>query len=109
MKNFLDNFAKLGLAQTQLLIRTASLDPASVVAAATQQPENVDIQIQCADIEISAGEVDSAFKRLLACVRSLSGDEQTKAKNHLLELFSLVDPADPRLVQARKALASALF
>jgi len=104
-----DNFAKLGLAQTQLLIRTASLDPASVVAAATQQPENVDIQIQCADIEISAGEVDSAFKRLLACVRSLSGDEQTKAKNHLLELFSLVDPADPRLVQARKALASALF
>lgn len=104
-----DNFAKLGLAQTQLLIRTASLDPASVLDVGAQQPENVEIQIQCADLEISAGDVDGAFNRLLVCVRSLSGDKQTKAKIHLLELFSLVDPADPRLVQARKALASALF
>jgi thioredoxin-like negative regulator of GroEL len=30
-------------------------------------------------------------------------------KDHLLNLFALVDPSDPRLVAARKELASALF
>jgi putative thioredoxin len=28
---------------------------------------------------------------------------------HLISLFNLVDPADPRLIKARAALASALF
>jgi putative thioredoxin len=56
-----------------------------------------------------AGEVDAAFTRLLKSVRNSSGEERNKAKIHLLELFSLVDPTDPRLVKARNALASALF
>ena len=30
-------------------------------------------------------------------------------KDRLLELFSLVDPADPRVVKARADLANALF
>ena len=38
-----------------------------------------------------------------------AGDEKKQAKEHLIILFNLVDPADPRLVQARKDLASALF
>lgn len=104
-----DPLAKIGLAQTQLLIRTASLDAKTVIAAASAQPNNVDIQIQSADLEISSGDVDGAFNRLLACVRALNGDDQSRVKNHLLELFSLVDPADPRLVKARSALANALF
>jgi len=31
------------------------------------------------------------------------------AKDHLLALFALVDPADPRLIKARSDLANALF
>ena len=32
-----------------------------------------------------------------------------KAKDHLLALFALVDPSDPRLIKARSDLANALF
>jgi len=104
-----DPYAKIGLAQTQLLIRTSNLDPAAVTRACELNPEKVELQIQCADCEMVAGDVDAAFTRLLQAVRTLSGDEKNRAKNHLLELFSLVDPSDPRLVKARSALASALF
>lgn len=104
-----DPYAKIGLAQTQLLIRTSTLDPVLVAKAATADPERIDLQIQCADCEMVAGDVDAAFSRLLQAVRISSGEEKNKAKNHLLELFSLVDPSDPRLVKARSALASALF
>ena len=61
------------------------------------------------DLEIANGRADQAFARLIKCVRTLSGDEKLKAKEHLVLLFSLVDPADPFLIQARKDLASALF
>lgn len=104
-----DSYAKIGLAQTQLLIRTSKLDPTQVAQGAEEDPKNVELQIQCSDCEMVAGDVDAAFARLLQLVRTLSGDEKNRAKNHLLSLFTLVDPLDPRLVKARSALASALF
>lgn len=104
-----DTYAKLGLSQTQLLMRTKGLDLTAVAKQASEEPNNLDIQIQCADCEMIAGKVEEAFSRLLQCVRASSGDDQARAKNHLLDLFLLVDPADARLVKARSALASALF
>jgi len=104
-----DAFAKLGLAQTQLLIRTKDLDLSVATTKASEEPNNLDAQIQAADCEMMAGKVEDAFNRLLQCVRTTSGDDQTRAKTHLLDLFQLVDPADARLVKARSALASALF
>lgn len=104
-----DTFAKLGLAQTQLLLRTQGLDLAAVTKKATDEPDNLEIQIQFADCEMIAGNVEGAFNRLLQCVRTSSGDDQARAKAHLLDLFLLIDPADARLVKARSELASALF
>lgn len=104
-----DNFTKLALAQTQLLIRTKDLDLAVVARQASEEPNNLSLQIQCADCEMIAGNVEAAFNRLLQCVRTFTDDEQGRAKAHLLDLFLLVDPADARLVKARSALASALF
>ena len=104
-----DNFARLGLAQTQLLIRTKGLDFAEVVRDATADPVNVEKQILGADCEMMAGDVEAAFNRLLQCVRTSGADDQARAKTHLLDLFLLVDPADARLVKARSALANALF
>jgi putative thioredoxin len=104
-----DHYAKLGLAQTQLLIRTKGQDLEAVAKQASAEPKNLDLQIRCADCEMMAGNVDGAFNRLLQCVRDFSGDDQARAKQHLLDLFLLVDPADARLVKARSALASALF
>jgi putative thioredoxin len=53
--------------------------------------------------------VQPAFDRLLHCVRNCSDDAKKQAKEHLLTLFALVDPADPRLIKARSDLANALF
>lgn len=104
-----DTYAKLGLAQTQLLLRTKGLDLAAIAKQASDEPNNLDLQIQCADAEMIAGKVEDAFNRLLQCVRTFGGDDQTRAKVRLLDLFLLVDPADARLVKARSELASALF
>jgi len=104
-----DSLAKLGLAQTELLIRTEKLEAKLVTALAASEPDNVKAQLDCADLEVISGDLDAAFNRLLDCVRRFSGTDRTAAKDHLLGLFQLVDPADPRLKVARTALASALF
>lgn len=104
-----DAMAKSGLAQMNLLKRTQGLNVHEVITKADSEPLNVAAQIVCSDVEITSGKIDSAFNRLLHCIRSLSGEEKTNAKDHLLMLFTLVDPADPRLIKARKDLASSLF
>jgi putative thioredoxin len=104
-----DAMAKNGLAQMQLLKRTHGVDAKSVIENANQHPLDVSAQINCADLEIANGQLEQAFGRLLNCVRNLSDDQRKAAKEHLVNLFSLVDPSDPRLIQARKDLASALF
>jgi len=101
--------AKLGLAQTQLLIRTQLQDLNTVIAQSKAAPADIELQIKAADVEIVNGDVEAAFTRLLTAIKVSSGDDRTKLKNHLLELFALVDPSDPRLTAARKELASALF
>ena len=104
-----ENLAKLGLAQTQLLIRTEGLELSAVLDESTKSPSDIALQLKAADVEIVNGGVEAAFTRLLHAVRATSGDDRSKVKDHLLNLFALVDPSDPRLVAARKELASALF
>lgn len=104
-----DAMAKSGLAQMQLLKRTHGIDPKSALEKAASNPLDVAAQIICADLEIANGQLEPAFERLLNCVRQLTDDDMKRAKEHLITLFGLVDQADPRLVQARKDLASALF
>jgi len=104
-----DSFAKLGLAQTQLLIRTDGLVLDAVIKEATENPQDLSLQLRAADMEIVNGGVEAAFTRLLDVVKGNVGDERNQAKEHLLSLFALVDPADPRLTAARSALANALF
>jgi putative thioredoxin len=104
-----ENLAKLGLAQTQLLMRTEGLNLDDVINESTKNPTDISLQLKAADVEIVNGGVEAAFTRLLHAVRATSGDDRAKVKDHLLNLFSLVDHNDPRLVAARKELASALF
>ena len=104
-----DNYAKLGLAQVQLLARTHGVDAAKVMEDAIKNPDDIDIQIQCADVEVMSGYLEPAFDRLLRLLLVLHGDEQKIVKDRLLELFALADPADPRVIKARAQLANALF
>ncbi len=104
-----DQYAKLGLAQVQLLVRTNGVDGAKVMEEAVKRPDDLELQMQCADVEVLSGYLESAFDRLLRLLVVLAGDEQKRVKDHLLELFTLVDPADPLVIKARAQLANALF
>lgn len=104
-----ENLAKLGLAQTQLLIRTEGLELSEIIDQSSLNPSDIQLQLKAADVEIVNGGVEAAYARLIHAVRTTSGDERTQVKDHLLNLFALVDQSDPRLVAARKELASALF
>ncbi len=104
-----DPYAKLGLAHTQLQLRIVGVDLAAAIADAQTHPTDIDRALLAADVEVATGSVEPAFIRLLALVKSTSGEERTRVKDRLLELFSLVDPADPRVIKARAELANALF
>lgn len=104
-----DNFAILGLAQTQLMARTEGIDGAKIMQEAIESPDDIEIQLRCADIEIVSGYLEPAFARLLRLIPLYDGADKKIVKDRLIELFALVDPADPRVIKARAALANALF
>ena len=102
-----EQVAVVGLAQVNLMLRIDGLDP--VLTLKNAKADDVTSQMMCADIEIATGNYEAAFDRLIKAVKSFTGDDRDKAKAHLISLFNLVDPTDPRLVKARSQLASALF
>ena len=104
-----DQYGKIGLAQVQLLMRTDGLDAAKVMQDAIAKPDDLAVQMQCADVEIMQGDLEQGFKRLLNLITIYGGDERKQVKERLLELFALVDPSDPRVIKARTSLANALF
>jgi putative thioredoxin len=104
-----DSEASLGLAQAQLLKRTADVDTVAARAAAADHPDDLEAQILVADLDLLGGHVDDAFGRLIDVVRRTRDDDRDAARKHLIELFNVVGDADPRVGKARSMLASALF
>ena len=76
---------------------------------AGSNPNEITIQLKAADVEIASGLNQDAFSRLIRLIKASEGEEKKVAREHLLQLFSLVDPADPDLIVARKDLASARY
>ena len=69
------------------------------------EPEDdVEKLLWLADKEFVAGDPEAAFDRLLEHVKA-----EPRAKERLLELLTLLEPGDPRVIAARTRLASALF
>ncbi len=104
-----NEYAKLGLAQVELLARIDGLDPSETSKQADLDLGNLELQIQAADCEIAQGDFARASERLIGVIKLTTGDEKKKVRDHLLVLFTLVDPEDPLLAKARQKLASALF
>ena len=102
-----EQVAVIGLAQVNLMLRIEGLDP--VLTLKNAKDSDLTSQLMCADIEIASGNYEAAFDRLLRAVKAFSADDRDKVKAHLISLFNLVDPTDPRLIKARGQLASALF
>jgi putative thioredoxin len=104
-----DAEAAAGLAMANLLKRTEGVDLTEARAAAAENPDDVDAQTMVADLDLLGGHVDDAFDRLVGLVRRTTGAERDAARTHLIGLFGAVGNADPRVMRARRDLASALF
>lgn len=111
-----DADATLGLAQLELLRRTAGQELAVAVKAADADPTDVPAQLLAADLQVLAGDVDGAFARLLEVVAGTRPSSQADseadseaAKVHLLSLFDLIGNEDQRVLLARQKLANVLF
>jgi putative thioredoxin len=104
-----DPVAKSAVARCELLLRTRGLDEPAVRSAAAERPDDVDAQVALADLDLIVGRVDEAIDALVDVVRRTDGDDRDRARQHLLGLFEVLDPDDPRLVAGRRALANALY
>jgi putative thioredoxin len=100
--------AAAALSQVRFLARAESADP-SAIARADAAPDDVDAQLAAADAEAASDRVEDAFTRLVSTVARTSGDERDRVREHLIGLFELFPPDDPRVTAARRALARALF
>ena len=99
----------LGRAWAVLLQRAAHLDPATVLAEAQARPDDVAAQTTAADVEVLSDRIQEAIDRLVALVRRTAGEERDAARAHLLELFSVLDQEDERVLTGRRSLANALY
>jgi thioredoxin-like negative regulator of GroEL len=101
--------ATTGLRQVELLRRVSSYDQASARKAAAEAPDDVDAQARVADIDLAMGKIEASFDRMLEAVRVSRGEDRDKARRHLLSLFEIFPPRDPRVTRARGRLSSLLF
>ena len=104
-----DAEAVLGKAWASLLRRAVDLDPQAVLAAAEAAPDDVAAQTAAADVEVLSEQIQPAIDRLIGFVKRSSGADRDRAREHLLELFSVLDPEDERIVSGRRALSNALY
>lgn len=100
--------AAQALAQVRFAARAQAADPAAIIRA-DAAPDDVPAQLEAADVEVAMDHADRAFARLVDTVRRTAGEERTKVREHLVELFGLFPADDPRVATARRNLASALY
>ena len=103
-----DAEAKAGKAQADLLARTACSTrmPCSPRPTAA---DDLQAQLDAADIELLIGQPDLAFARLIGLIRDRTGAERDQARLRLLELFETLGNSDERVLKARRDLMTALF
>jgi putative thioredoxin len=100
--------AKAAIRQIDFLTRATAQRP-DAVAVADAEPGDIDAALAAADVQLLNQDVSAAFERLIALVRSTSGDDRTRVRTRLIELFELFDPADPEVIAGRRNLANALY
>jgi putative thioredoxin len=101
-----DSDAKSALALIELQQRMAGKDLSNM-----QLPEVADVakRLDFADSQILVGNHEAAYRALIETVIATAAAERELVKQRLLELFEIAEPADPVVLAARRALASALY
>ncbi|RLV51069.1 co-chaperone YbbN [Nocardioides mangrovicus] len=98
-----------GLAMAKVLQRTQGVNLQTARESAASAPDDVDAQTLVADLDMLGGHVEDAFNRLIEVIRRTADADRDRARNHLIGLFAAVGNDDPRVLAARRGLASALF
>lgn len=104
-----DTLAVAGLAQANLLARLQGKTLDQIRNAAASGPDDLDAQLDVADLDLSGGHVEDAFDRLLTLFPKLDADGRKRVRERLVELFEVVGTEDPRVTAARRRLANLLF
>jgi thioredoxin len=104
-----DPVATMGLRQVDLIRRVESYDADATLRGADERPEDTQAQIRAADIDLATGNIEASFDRLLDTIRRTAGEDRDLARKHLLGLFEIFPPRDPRVGKARATLSSLLF
>ena len=104
-----DTDAAAGLANVELLERTSHMTLADVRRAAADAPDDVQAQLDVADLDLAGGKVEDALGRLIELVARTAGDDRERVRVRLVDYFTILGNADPRVGPARRALANALY
>lgn len=104
-----DVLAVAGLAQANLLGRLQGKTLDVIRNAAAAAPDDLQAQLDVADLDLSGGHVDDAFDRLLTLFPRLDADGKKHVRERLVELFEVVGTDDPRVVAARRRLTNLLY
>ncbi|HET8778670.1 MAG TPA: tetratricopeptide repeat protein [Agromyces sp.] len=104
-----DSLAVAGLAQVNLLARLQGKTLDEIRGAAASAPDDLDAQLDVADLDLSGGHIDDAFDRLLTLFPKLDPEGKTRVRERLVELFEVVGTEDPRVAAARRRLTSLLY
>jgi putative thioredoxin len=104
-----DALAVAGLAQANLLRRLQGKTLDAIRNAAASAPDDLDAQLDVADLDLSGGHVEDAFDRLLALFPKLDAEGKKRVRERLVELFEVVGTEDPRVAAARRRLTNLLF
>jgi putative thioredoxin len=100
--------AAAAIREVELLRRVATAAP-DAVAKADAAPDDVELALAAADVQLAQGEVSNAFARLLGTIRATSGNQREQVRLRLVELFNVIGNEDPRVTAARKELTKALY
>jgi putative thioredoxin len=104
-----DTLAVAGLAQANLLGRLHGKTLDEIRNAAASAPDDLDAQLDVADLDLSGGHVEDAFDRLLTLFPKLDADGKRIVRERIVELFEVVGTEDPRVGAARRRLTNLLF
>lgn len=104
-----DALAVAGLAQVNLLARLQGKTLDEIRGAAASSPDDLDAQLDVADLDLSGGHIEDAFDRLLTVFPKLDADGKTRVRERLVELFEVVGADDARVAAARRRLTNLLY
>jgi putative thioredoxin len=90
-------------------LQRATAQRPDAVAVADAAPDDIDAAFAAADVELLQQNVAGAFARLIGLIKRTAGDDRTKVRTRLIELFELFDPTDPEVIAGRRNLANALY